>query len=574
MVLTTIFRYNEEKSMRKKLFVLFYILLLHQFAIPLTAEDAANILDKTSPITIDFRDTDVRDVLRTIADICSVNIVSASNVKGNITISLKEVHLKDALEAILTVNKYAWKIKGAIIYVEGRQTLKTHFVQLKYADGTEMQQILDPLKSSEGIVIVDTRSNKLIIKDYENYILEIKRIIEELDIPTPQVTINAKIIDLEIKDALELGLYFTSTRKAGDPEGESRERSSGFTLRDAEEEEGRIQGYNTDYNTQKARSNQYEANFRESDSTSNGTFGYNYTDHQNVTTTVEHVTAMGSYTTAVVSAALSDILNVKLDALITKDNNILLASPTITTLNNQTASIIIGEKIGIKEQTQTTTGTTETIRFQDVGTKLEVTPQINVDGYITMDIKPEISSVSIYTEETVRFKTSEARTKIRVKDGQTVIIGGLVKNEETLGRRRVPFISRIPIIGIPFRAKYDTGIQSELVVFLTPKILKVENMENRLSIQAQELQRSNEAKAKEEEMTEKFGNGYEWHKKPPTNINEDKSRAKKFFKEALKLDRKARRLKGERSEKIYKISINVKPDLFFINKSSPDLIFC
>lgn len=172
-----------------------------------------------------------------------------------------------------------------------------------------------------------------------------------------------------------------------------------------------------------------------------------------------------------------------------------------------------------------------------------------------MDIKPEISSVSIYTEETVRFKTSEARTKIRVKDGQTVIIGGLVKNEETLGRRRVPFISRIPIIGIPFRAKYDTGIQSELVVFLTPKILKVENMENRLSIQAQELQRSNEAKAKEEEMTEKFGNGYEWHKKPPTNINEDKSRAKKFFKEALKLDRKARRLKGERSEKIYKISI-------------------
>ncbi|MBN2143223.1 MAG: hypothetical protein JW774_01235, partial [Candidatus Aureabacteria bacterium] len=103
-------------------------------------ESNAKVLDNPVPITVEFRDTDIKDVLRSIAEICQVNIVSADNVKGKITISLKEVKLKDALEAILSVNKYAWRPQGEkIIIVEALPALTTKFIQLKYAEAAKMK---------------------------------------------------------------------------------------------------------------------------------------------------------------------------------------------------------------------------------------------------------------------------------------------------------------------------------------------------------------------------------------------------------------------------------------------------
>jgi type IV pilus secretin PilQ/predicted competence protein len=516
------------------------------------AQGGPDLLAESSPVNLDLQDTDIQVALRSISDICRVSIVPASNVKGKINVTLYDVPLKDALDAIVTSNGYTWEQKGKVIYVRPLPSKVVEPVQLKYAEAEVLQQTLQPMLSDSTSIIVDGRSNKLIIRDYPEQIEQLKRIIDEFDIPSRQVTINAKIIDINVSDAIDLGLNLGFTTYDGDPDGDPKEISRSFTLHEGEDGEI-VTGRNTDYTSEKARSKEYGFDLLD-DSSGNLNFGYD--NYRNNERTVTDITSLGTLTTSVINAALSDVISVKLDALITQGRSLLLASPTITTLNNQTASIIIGDKVGIKEQTQTTTGTTETVRFQDVGTKLEVTPIINVDGYITMEIKPEISSIVDYTQDTIQFRTREAQTKVRVKNGQTVIIGGLIKNEETINRKRVPLFSRIPILGIPFRSKYDLGEQTELVVFLTPRILDVEEADAVKLKNTPRSKRVEEAAAKEEELIKKFTYGYHWGKKPESEINEEKSLAKKLYKEALRMERKARRIRDdERANRMNALAI-------------------
>ena len=508
-----------------------------------------SILNNDNLINITFRDSDISDVLRSISEICQVNIVTAKNVRGKVTISLKDVTLKEALESILLINNFSWKVQGNIILVEAAHKIVTEFIQLKYADGAEMLQLLEPLKSDAGLILMDVRSNKLIVKDYPEILAEIKNILDKLDIPTMQVTINVKMIDMYVKDAISLGLNLGLTSKNADPDGDTKQASSGYTLTEAAEGEAFNEGTNTSNSRESARSETYGVDLRPT--TAAGTFGYDYNNLKSTASTIEQVTSAGTLTTSIINAALSDVLNVKLDALITADSSLLLASPTVTTLNNETASIIIGEKVGIKEQTQTTTGTTETIRFHDVGTKLQVTPQINSDGYITMTIVPEISSVAEYTGDTVRFTTREAKTKVRVKNGETVILGGLVKNEDTLGRRRVPFLSRIPILGIPFRSKYDSGEKKELVLFLTPHIINVKKDANEDVNYYNDEERTLEAKLKEEEMMKDHRYGSEFKEN-----SSDETIIKELFKEARNIDKKSKKVDEERSGRMMKVALN------------------
>ena len=516
---------------------------------------------------------DIKTILEAIADICNVSIVPAPDLNKKIKISLKNVPLKDALDAIATVSNVSWKVKGSIIYIESQKKLELKIIPLKYSPAPEIREkVIEPLKSEQGSVLVDQRSNKLIIRDLPDRLEIMEKVIQDLDKAPHQVTINAKIVDITVSDAESLGLSLQGKQYNGAPNDGSQitkdnsgHVSRGFTTADTTltNADGTTTtlspgiGRTTNYNSYKGTSNSLGADLRQNDAATS-TFSYDYNSFKNDEHTITDVTSLGTLTSSVLNAALSNIVNMKLDALITKGKTLLLASPTITTLNNQTASIIIGEKVGIKEQTQTTTGTTETIRFQDVGTKLEVTPQINDDGYITMEIKPEISEVSSFTsQDNVRFTTNEARTTVRVKDGQTVIIGGLIKNKEGMNRLRVPFLSRIPLIGFLFRSRYDTGDQTELVVFLSPKILKVETDPGEKKIaESEETKRNEEAKAKEDQLMNEFGQKYnKWGDPLHKEIGEAKTLAETLYTDALHLERKARRFGGERGAKIYPMAI-------------------
>jgi len=150
-----------------------------------------------------------------------------------------------------------------------------------------------------------------------------------------------------------------------------------------------------------------------------------------------------------------------------------LASPSIATLNGKEARIIIGEKYPYKEKTQTTTGTTETTKFVDVGTTLRVTPQVSPDGWITMTVHPEVSSVSASLDAGPRITTREADATVRVKDGQTIIIGGLIKKKDDRIIGGVPILRSIPILGWFFSKRSQDLEETELAVFITPRIIRM-----------------------------------------------------------------------------------------------------
>jgi len=160
-----------------------------------------------------------------------------------------------------------------------------------------------------------------------------------------------------------------------------------------------------------------------------------------------------------------------IDALVKNGKATILASPSIAVLNGQEARIVIGERYPYKERTQTPTGTTETTKFVDIGVTLRVTPHINEDGYITMQLHPEVSSLQSALDAGPRITTREADTTVRVKGGETLVIGGLIQQQEEINREKIPILGSIPIIKHLFSRSNSKIEQKELAVFITPTII-------------------------------------------------------------------------------------------------------
>jgi len=173
------------------------------------------------------------------------------------------------------------------------------------------------------------------------------------------------------------------------------------------------------------------------------------------------------------TTTLKSVTNsITVDALIQNNKAHVLASPSIATLNGKEARIIIGERFPIVTTTQTETGTTESTEFVDVGTTLTVTPLVSPDGWITMNVHPEVSSVSASLAAGPRITTREADATIRVKDKQTIIIGGLINKKDDKNEGGVPGLKDIPVIGKLFSRRSSDVEETELTVFITPHIIK------------------------------------------------------------------------------------------------------
>ncbi len=378
-------------------------------------------------IFLDYKDADISSVLRSLSYTYGLNLVTSSEVKGKITVSLKDVTLAEALDAILSANGYNYSRKGNIIYitpggVEGAQ-LASEPLTLKYVKAADAQNLLRKILSPKGDIKVDEIANMLIVTDYQANIDKLKELLKVVDLPPPQVLIEAKIVDITSKDLQNLGVTWQIDYSPGDGLFDRKSLAS-----------ERFKGTGTFAGP--------------SSSISGGQFK------------IDNLTLKGITATAT------------LDALIQDQKAHLLASPSIAVLNNREARIIIGEKVPYKERTQTTTGTTETTKFIDVGTTLRVIPSINADGYITLNIHPEVSSVSALLDAGPRITTREADTTVRIKEGETIVIGGLIKQEDNRTDSRVPFLGSIPILGHLFGNKSKDQTQIELAVFITPQILR------------------------------------------------------------------------------------------------------
>lgn len=377
-------------------------------------------------LSLDFKDADITTILQALSQSYGLNIIAGEEIKGKVTVSFRDVTLEQALDSVLKVNGYAYTRLNNVISVHSAKGDKsTEIFTLKYSSADSVKEMLAKALSSDGAIEIHKEANAIVVTDSSSNLKQIKQLLSDIDIAPIQINIEAKIVDIQSKDLRALGVKFTADYTDTNIFGH---RGSSNTT--AEEIKG---GFDL---------------AEESSTLSGGQFVLN-------TFTIKHWVA-----------------DATIDALVSKQKAHLLANPSITVLNNHEAKIIIGEKVPYREETQTPVGTTETTNFIDVGTTLSVTPRANEEGYITMTIHPEVSSVSEILDAGPRITTREADTTVRVRDGETVVIGGLIKNENNGIRSRIPILGSLPILGALFSNRNEDKIQTELAVFITPHIMR------------------------------------------------------------------------------------------------------
>jgi len=389
------------------------------------------INEPTELVTLDYKDAELSSVLRALSYSYNLNLVATKDIKGKVTVALRDITVDEALNAVLKVNGYTFTRKGNLIYITPGPGLEgidvvTVTIALNYLTASEASELLQKVISSKGDIRVAEATNSLVVTDFPSSIDKVRNVLKDIDTPPIQVLIEAKLVDITEKDYQNFGVTYTVDYKpAGDIKG--------------------LFDRKTGYQEQLAGS---QAMAGPSSTLSGGQLKI----------------------TALTLKGLSG--TVTIDALIQDNKAHLLASPSIATLNGKEARIIIGERYPYKEKTQTTTGTTETTKFVDIGTTLRVTPQVSPDGWITMNVHPEVSSLTSSLDAGPRIATREADATIRVRDGETIIIGGLIKRQDDRVKGRIPIIGHIPILGWFFSKSSSDLTSTELVVFITPRIIR------------------------------------------------------------------------------------------------------
>ncbi|MCK4809912.1 MAG: secretin and TonB N-terminal domain-containing protein [Candidatus Omnitrophica bacterium] len=388
---------------------------------------------------LEFREVDIKDVLRQLSKQYSLNIIFSESVEGLITVQLQDLSIEEALDSIITINGFVYTKKGRVIKVttseeaerEGKQT---QIFTLNNADASQLKDTLGKVLSSEGTIEADTRSNSLIIADNPGVISKIEDMVPLLDKITPQVLIEAKFIELSLTVTEKLGIEWENLIT-------SSLANDSFTF---------------------PYSLSSEFKFDSTDSVNTSFATLDFTEVQGV-----------------------------FNFLKTSTDSSLVASPRIVTLDNQEASINVGKVIPLPTYTYNDDqGAWEITGWEEyhVGVNLKVTPHVSPSGYIKLKLKPVVSSILEWIGEAGDLNrrpvtaTREVETEVQIKDGQTVVIGGLIKTEESTVFKKIPFLGDIPLIGWVFRNKTggtqeDPQDKTDLLIFVTASIVKQEEKE-------------------------------------------------------------------------------------------------
>ena len=391
-------------------------------------------------VSVSFTNAELRSVLSGLAKTYDLNIVADDKVKGTVSINLKGVTLEEAVRQILRLNGYTFVWEGSILRVVNlEEEVFTELLPLNFIQPDVAMEFLKQESSESGVMKADEMQGGLLVSDRISKIERMKKMLEKIDLPPQQVLIQARLLDITHTDQDNLGIKLSSVSF-----DEPLRASTGL---------------------------------KQLLLVTSGALDLGGPSSDLTTDTVTATISKGAET-----------LTAALDALIRNKRVKVLASPTVGTLNNVEAKITIGEKFPIQETTQTTTGTLQTTRFVDVGITLRVTPKINRAGYIQMQIHPEVSSVSATIDAGPRITTREADTTIIIKDRESVIIAGLIKEEETITRDRIPLLSHLPFVGLLFSNRAKSYEQKELVIVITPYLLPITSAQVAPGSEVQELE--------------------------------------------------------------------------------------
>jgi MSHA type pilus biogenesis protein MshL len=445
-------------------------------------------------ISLDIKGMDIVDVLKTLAMRSGLNIVVGKNVMGKVTIFLKDVKPRQALDIILLANDLAYDERDGIINVMSGRDYETIYgerfadkkqvsvIKLQYAKAISLVSALNQMKSNIGRVVVDEMSNIVVLMDTPERLNQMRQMLVEIDQPT-----QTRIFDLNYSNSEKLKNKINEMLTKNIGSITIDERTNKLIVVDYPQRVAEIAKVVEafDDRTRQVLIDSKIVEVTLSDKLQLG-IDWDFWIKKNfrVDNTLSlSLTSGGTVTLGTTTLQGPDQYKTVLDILKTYGDTRVLSSPRVTALNNEEAKILVGTKDAYITQTTSQSGTgstitAESVNFVDVGIQLFVTPTINREGFVTMKIKPVVSSAvrtSITSGGTVSqipiVSTSEAETSVMVKDGATIIIAGLIKDETIKAINKIPILGDIPFLGNLFKNTSDEIKKKELVIFLTPHIL-------------------------------------------------------------------------------------------------------
>lgn len=394
-----------------------------------------------------FVDTDFESVFRSLSVTAGVDILLAPDVKGKMSLKVTKKTWQETLDIICEINDLAWIVQDKYITIQRQSTyqakqkkiadeekiqeessplVRKNF-QVHHAKAEELVKVLENMKSNRGRITTVERTNSIIVYDTDAKIEQMGMALEELDVETLQIMITAKLVVVNSELARELGVDWSAS------------------MGNATLTPGAAAG--TAATTNPTRTSALVQSFP-----NNGV-----------------TPAVANASTAISASVLDNHLQMAITNLMGDASTEVLASPQVSTLDNTEAQVFMGDKVSIRVIDDSGESSTQLV---ETGIKLTVTPHVSGDNRILLDLHPENNSYDYDTKGEIVISTQEAKTKVVVADGETVVIGGLTRNETQESESGIPFLKDIPILGNLFKYSKKSVTKKDLVIFVTPRIIR------------------------------------------------------------------------------------------------------
>jgi type IV pilus assembly protein PilQ len=429
-------------------------------------------------LSLNFQNIEVRALLQVIADFTNFNVVTSDTVTGNVTLRLKDVPWDQALDIILQAKGLGLRKSGNVIWIAPKdelaakekveleskaqvaqlEPLRTQSFQLNYAKAEEIAKGLSgtggggstgmKILSPRGSVIFEARTNQLFVSDIPSKLEEIQMLIGKIDVPVRQVLIEARIVVADDSFGSSLGAKLGATDLRG--------------LR------GGVPGWSVGGNNRVSVGGNINAVGAQTRQVDTDTVDFGDTNFINLPAIGQGGYNPATFALSLFGANSNRFLNLEISALEADGKGKVVSSPRVVTADQQKALIEQGTELPY--QVATASGATS-LQFRKANLKLEVTPQITPEGSVILDVDVNKDSVGQNTAAGFAIDTKHVKTQVLVENGGTVVIGGIFEQSERTDVTKVPFLGDVPVLGHLFKTTTKQSERTELLIFLTPKVV-------------------------------------------------------------------------------------------------------
>jgi len=424
-------------------------------------------------IELHVKDDQLTNVLELLSQQYRLNIVASKGAAGQVTADLYDVTVEEALDAICQAADLGWRKENGVIYIytaaqlkalaQDESRLETEVFQLNHLSAKEAVSLLEPLKSEQGSVTASSEpeegipsgasaatggntfclADTLVVRDFPENIERMREVIKKMDRKPRQVLVEATILQVALNDNTSLGIDFNVL--------------AGIDFRDLSDTNVPIRGVTANMDPTNAGAPAMTVGAEQRPFANVGQSGF---------------AAPGP---GLNIGVMTNNVALFIRAMEQVTDTTVISNPKVLALNKQRAEVMVGERLGYLTTTVTETSAIQAVEFIESGTQLIFRPFITDDGYVRMEVHPEVSEGEIVgVHDLPRETTTEVTCNVLVKDGHTIVIGGLFDDNTSIARSQVPGLGNIPGLGWLFRSKADATVRNEYVILLTPHIIEDE----------------------------------------------------------------------------------------------------